>query len=54
LSIKRIDGEYERAVNEQKKVLRDFKKKLKAQEEQIQHPHPPNRDYKVRDRKGGP
>lgn len=32
LSIKRIDGEYEQAVNEQRKELRDFKKRLKAQE----------------------
>ncbi len=31
LSIKRIDGEYEQAVNEQRKELRDFKKRLKAQ-----------------------
>jgi hypothetical protein len=38
LTIKRIAIDYEQAVNEQKKELRDFKKKEKAQEEQIQLP----------------
>ena len=38
LTIKWIDGEYEQAVNEQKKELREYKKKEKAQEEQIQLP----------------
>lgn len=32
LSIKRIDGEYEQAVIDQKKELREYRKKLKAQE----------------------
>ena len=32
LTIKWIDGEYEQAVNEQKKELKDYKKKLKTQE----------------------
>ncbi len=38
LTIKWIDGEYEQAVNEQKKELREYKKKERAQEEQIQLP----------------
>jgi hypothetical protein len=38
LTIKRISIDYEQAVNEQKKELREYKKKEKAQEEQIQLP----------------
>ena len=38
LAIKSIDIEYENAVYEQKKELREYKKKAKAQEEQIQPP----------------
>jgi DNA-binding CsgD family transcriptional regulator/glutaredoxin len=38
LTIKRISIDYEQAVNEQKKELREYKKKEKALEEQIQLP----------------
>jgi hypothetical protein len=38
LTIKHVDIEYEQAVSDQKKELRDFKKKEKALEEQIQLP----------------